>query len=354
MAIQAKKAVKYQIKVKIALMGPSGSGKTFSALRLAGGFGPKTLLGNTEADRGYLYAGKFNYDIADLSAPYTPEKYIELIEYAEKEGYDTLIIDSGTHEWSGRGGLLEVHGNMPGNSYTNWAKITPRHNSFVDKILYSKVNIIVCLRGKDVYVMAENEKGKQAPKKEGLGADMRANFEYEMMATLMIDQQSHVAMAMKDNTGLFENRYEMLTEEHGRLLIQWANDGIAAEQPNWMQMQYQYQPQQQFVQPEFAPAFTPAPQEQLPFTPAPFNPAPVDPVPVQSVPTQPVIGFPYLENEIVGVWMNAGWPADGIPGWVVASSKFGGRSPSQLTYEECKFIYEEFFNYANQKTGGNQ
>ncbi len=144
----------------------------------------------------------------------------------EKRVNDTLIIDSGSHEWSGRGGLLEIQGSMSGNSYTNWAKITPRHNLFVDKLLCCKIHTIVCLRGKDVYVMSENEKGKQAPKKEGLGAEQRANFEYEMMATLMIDQKNHVATPMKDNTGLFENRYEMLSEEHGRLLKEWAENGI--------------------------------------------------------------------------------------------------------------------------------
>jgi len=327
MAIQAKKAVKYQIKVKIALMGPSGSGKTYSALRLAGGCGAKTLLVNTEADRGYLYAGKFDYDIVDLTAPYTPEKYIEIIDYAEKEGYDTLIIDSGTHEWSGRGGLLEVHGNMPGNSYTNWAKITPRHNAFVDKILYSKVNIIVCLRGKDVYVMAENERGKQTPKKEGLGADMRANFEYEMMATLMIDQQSHIAVPMKDNTGLFENRFEMLTEDHGKLLMQWANDGIVAEQPNWAQMQYQYYPQQQGYE-----------QQQVQQYQQP------------QVPQQPVYGFPSNELEIMTAWNTAGWDPNGVNGYIQARYN---RPPAQMTAEECYALMIEFQSYAQQKLGGN-
>ena len=336
MAIQAKKAVKYQINVKIALMGPSGSGKTYSALRLAGGMGKKTLLGNTEADRGYLYAGKFDYDIADLAAPYTPEKYIELIEYAEKEGYDTLIIDSGTHEWSGRGGLLEVHGNMPGNSYTNWAKITPRHNAFVDKILYSKVNVIVNLRGKDVYVMAENEKGKQAPKKEGLGADMRANFEYEMMATLMIDQQSHVAMAMKDNTGLFENRFEVLTEDHGRLLMQWANDGIAAEQPNWAQMQYQYQSQQ--YQTQYGQVVPGHPQQQASAPPSVSAPG---------------YGFPQYEAEIIQCYTAAGWDINGLVDYILRRPDLG-KPPNQLTVEQCHALYCEFYSYAQKKQGGQQ
>lgn len=341
MAIQAKKAVKYQVKVKIALIGPSGSGKTYSALRLATGMGSKILLGNTESDRGYLYASMFDYDIADLTAPYTPEKYIELIDYAEKQGYDTLIIDSGTHEWSGRGGLLEAHDSMPGNSYANWAKITPRHNTFVDRILYAKINIIVCLRGKDVYVMTENERGKQAPKKEGLGADMRANFEYEMMATLMIDQQTHVATAMKDNTKLFENRFEVLTEEHGKMLMQWANNGVASAQPNWAQMQYQYQPQQPIQPMEQQQAGYGYVQSQQP-----VQQAPVQPV-------NPVYGFLYHEQEIIQ-YMTATWgnlQGFDIPGYIQQRYQ---RPPAQLTAEECYALMMEFSSYAQQKQGGQQ
>lgn len=59
--IKASKAVRKQIKVKIALIGPSGSGKTYTALRLAKGLGGNILLVNTEGDRGYFYANEFNY-----------------------------------------------------------------------------------------------------------------------------------------------------------------------------------------------------------------------------------------------------------------------------------------------------
>jgi len=226
MQFQAKKAIRKQLKVKIALIGPSGSGKTYSALKLAKGFGGNILLGNTEGDRGYIYADEFEYDIVDLQPPFTPEQFIELINYAEKNGYNTLIIDSGTHEWSGRGGMLEMHSKIPGNSYVAWSKLTPRHNDFVDRQLYSKCHIINCLRGKDQYVLEENEKGKQAPKKVGLGADQRANYEYEMMAALMIDQQTHTFTAVKDNTHLFENRFEVLTVKDGENLLAWAESGI--------------------------------------------------------------------------------------------------------------------------------
>ena len=224
MAIQAKKAVRRKLHIKMALIGPSGSGKTYGALRICKGLGGKTLLVNTEGDRGYIYADEFDYDIVDLEAPFTPEKFIEAIEYGEKEKYDNIIIDSATHEWSGKGGLLEVHTAMPGNSYTNWAKITPRHNKFIEIQLYCKANIISCLRGKDTYVL-EEKNGKQVPQKVGLGADQRQGYEYECMVTLMITQDNHIASPMKDNTHIFDGKYEVLTEEHGELLRAWAETG---------------------------------------------------------------------------------------------------------------------------------
>lgn len=224
MAIQAKKAVRKKLHLKMALISPSGGGKTYSALRLCKGMGGKTLLANTEAERGYIYADEFDYDIVDIEAPFTPEKYIEAIEYAEKEGYDNLILDSASHEWSGKGGILELHDRMPGNSYTNWAQLTPRHNAFLDAQLYAKVNIISNLRGKDEYVL-EEKNGKQVPKKVGLGAQQRQGFEYECQVTLLIDQDTHIASTSKDNTHLFEGQYDVLTEEHGRKLKRWLDNG---------------------------------------------------------------------------------------------------------------------------------
>ena len=61
-------------------------------------------------------------------------------------------------------------------------------------------------RGKDEYTL-EEKNGKQTPKKIGMGYKQRDNTEYEYTITFNIDQATHVASAMKDNTHLFENRY---------------------------------------------------------------------------------------------------------------------------------------------------
>lgn len=222
--MQFIKAKKEGLKIRVAIIGPSGSGKTYSALRLATGIGGRVGLLDTENGRGKYYADEFDFDYIQLSPPFKPERYMKIIELAKKEGIDTLIIDSASHEWGGTGGILDEHGAMAGNSYTNWNKLTPRHNAFIDMIIQSPINIIATLRGKDEYVLSEKN-GKQIPEKIGLGAVMRDGFEYEMTCSFMLNLTSHTSEVMKDNTHLFTG-CEMLTEEHGHKLKEWAEGGV--------------------------------------------------------------------------------------------------------------------------------
>lgn len=227
MAIGFKKAKREQIWLKVLFAGASGSGKTYTALRVATGIAKKTggrvAAIDTENGRIRYYANEFDFDDLQLEMPYSPEKYIEAIDIAIDGGYDILIIDSITHEWDY---CLEQHSKMPGNSYTNWAKITPRHDAFMEKILQSPLHILCTVRGKDEYVL-EEKNGKQVPKKVGLGYKQRDNTEYNYTVTFNIDQKTHVAEAMKDNTHIFEDRYDVLTEKDGEKLFDWANSGDA-------------------------------------------------------------------------------------------------------------------------------
>ncbi len=220
-----QKAKREKIWIKVLCAGPSGAGKTYTALRLAMGIakkmGKKVAAIDTENGRIRYYANEFNFDDKQLEPPYTPEKYNEAIDEAVDGKYGVLILDSITHEWDY---CLDVHSKMPGNSYTNWAKITPRHDSFMEKVLQSHIHIIATVRGKDEYIL-EEKGGKQVPKKVGLGYKQRDNTEYNYTVTFNIDQQNHIADATKDNTHLFEGKYETLTEKDGEKLYDWANTG---------------------------------------------------------------------------------------------------------------------------------
>ena len=116
---------------------------------------------------------------------------------------EVILLDSISHCWDF---LLEVHSNMPGNSFANWAKITPRQNTFINKILSSDAHIITTMRVKQDYVLNQKN-GKMVLEKLGLKAIQRNDLDYEFTIVFDIDT-AHSAKAIKDRTGLFVNSPE--------------------------------------------------------------------------------------------------------------------------------------------------
>lgn len=232
-----KRAVRPTIWTKALLSSPSGGGKTYTALRVAtglknaiekaGGEAKMAFIGS-ESQRDLIYANEFDYDILQLESPFTPESYADAISDAISEGYKIVVVDSLTHEWSGTGGVLDIHGKIPGNSYTAWQKVTPRHNAFLDALIESPIHVIATVRGKDEVVL-EDVNGKQIPKKVGLGYDQRNNLEYLFNVSFNIDRDTHVASEFKDNTHLFEGKSRVLTEKDGVALYEWASNGSDEE-----------------------------------------------------------------------------------------------------------------------------
>lgn len=236
MTLQFRKAERRKAKLRLGLVGVAGSGKTYSALRLAKGLGGKTALIDSEAGSGDLYANDFDYDIVNLQAPFSPEKYIDAIKAAEEAGYDTIIIDSLSHAWAGEGGLLDQQGKIAdksksGNSYAAWRTITPQHNAFIEAMLQSKCHIIATMRAKADYSMDKGEDGKSKITKLGLAPVQREGMDYEFTVVLDIDQ-THDAVASKDRTRLFPTgQYIKITEDTGKKLLEWLNTGTDTAQP---------------------------------------------------------------------------------------------------------------------------
>lgn len=223
-----KKATKQNATIKLAITGTSGSGKTYSALRLAKGLGGKTALLDTEYGSASLYADFFDFDTWDELDPhgFPPEYFIRVIKAAEEAGYQNLIIDSLSHEWSGRGGCLELvdavaKAKYKGNTYTAWNEVTPRHNKLIEAIVGSKINIIATMRAKSEYVLNKDERtGKSTPQKVGLGSVQRDGTDYEFTLMFELDRDSHLASIGKDRTSLFKDP-QIITEETGKEIARW-------------------------------------------------------------------------------------------------------------------------------------
>ena len=222
-----QQAERKQAKIKLGLQSPSGAGKTYSALLLAYGLindWSKIAVIDTENHSADLYAHLGPYQVLALEKPFTPERYIDAIEICEKAGIAAIIIDSISHEWEGVGGILNIHGAMIGNTFTNWNKVTPRHNAFVQKILQSPCHIIATIRSKQDYVLSEKN-GKMVPEKVGLKGVTREGLDYEFTIVFELDIK-HQATSTKDRTGLFMDKPSfMITPETGQTIVHWCNTG---------------------------------------------------------------------------------------------------------------------------------
>jgi len=220
-----QKASRKKASIKMSLQGPSGSGKTYSALLLSYGLTndwSKIAVIDSENHSSELYSHLGSYNVLQLSAPYTPEKYIQAIEACGQAGMQVIIIDSISHEWEY---ILEAHALLPGNnSFANWQKIGLRHKQFIQAILSSKAHIIATTRTKQDYVL-NYQNGKMVPEKVGLKAIQREGLDYEF--TLVFDlNMKNSAAASKDRTGLFFGKPEhKLSIETGRSIYNWCNAG---------------------------------------------------------------------------------------------------------------------------------
>ena len=220
--MQLRHSERKKAKIKMALQGSAGSGKTYSSLLLAQGLTngdfTKVAIIDTENGSADLYAHLGDYNVLTLTPPFTPENYIKAIDVCEKAGMEVIIIDSITHEWNH---LLEIHGAMSGNSFTNWAYITPRHERFKNKILQSSCHIITTVRRKTEYAIDQSS-GKTKIEKVGTKEQSREGWEYELTVNLEIDE-NHKAKASKDRTGIFVDRdLFIITEEDGKTLREWS------------------------------------------------------------------------------------------------------------------------------------
>ncbi len=223
--MELKQSKRKNVKLRLGISGASGFGKTKSALLLAFGMTgdwKKIAVIDTENNSASLYSDLGDFNVLDLSAPYSPDRYIQAIEICEKANIEVIIIDSITHEWNGSGGCLDIQTKL-GGRFQDWAKVTPLHQSFIDKILQSSSHIITTTRRKVDYSLDVVGNRTQVIK-HGTKEITREGFEYELTVNFELINDQHLAKASKDRTGLFMNKPEfVITSKTGERLLKWCN-----------------------------------------------------------------------------------------------------------------------------------
>ena len=206
-------AVRANVPLLIALIGPSTSGKTYSAHRLAKGIQrvqPGPIHGidtENEGTRMLELAEEFDFVHTPFTAPFGALDYLEAIEHCVRQGAQTIIVDSMSHEHEGIGGLLdqadqeivrglERKGITDRESNAGWtaeqklkrsAWIRPKaaRTRLIQGLQQLKVNVIMCFRAKEA-TDQRMENGKTTIVNQGwvpIGGDA---FWYEMRARILL------------------------------------------------------------------------------------------------------------------------------------------------------------------------
>lgn len=227
-----KKAVKHEAKLRLALIGPAGSGKTYSALSIAQHLGERVAVVDTEHGSASKYADIFDFDTLAPDT-FSPTVYIEAIEAAEEAGYDVLILDSLSHAWAGKGGLLEFVDNQAkknrGNSFMAWREATPLHNRLIDTMLACNLHLIVTMRSKTEYVVEQDARGKTTIRKVGLQPVQRDGLEYEFDVTADLDLDNMLIVSKTRCPALKDKTFAPAGENIAVILNEWLSGEPAPE-----------------------------------------------------------------------------------------------------------------------------
>lgn len=200
-----------------------------TALRIASGLGGRIAVVDTERGSASLYMGErdMEFDVIELDS-YEVENFIEAINAAAAGGYSTLIIDSLSHAWAGKGGILEfvdkAGKRQGGGNFGAWRDATPRHNALVDAILGAPLHVICTLRSKVEYVV-ENVNGRNQVRKVGMQPVQRDGLEYEFTVVGDVTQEHDLIITKTRAAFLKDQVIREAGEDLGKQLAGWLSKG---------------------------------------------------------------------------------------------------------------------------------
>ena len=158
------------MKLLMSFFGLSETGKTLSALKVMAGVQPdprkRGLLDTEGGERGraYMDAIEGGYMYGALTAPFTPERYMEALHDFVAAGVTDLCVDSVSHAWFAAGGILDMVENATEkNDMAKWAKPKRRLGKLTGQWLGCGLNLYLCSRGKQPLIEVDDERrpGKQ-------------------------------------------------------------------------------------------------------------------------------------------------------------------------------------------------
>lgn len=242
MSFEIKPANRKGIVPLVCLYALSGCGKTYSALLMARGLaGPKgkVVIADTQSGQANLYAEEKilgGYEVLDFKEPFGPLRFIQALDDIEAAGAAVGIIDSGSHEWEGVGGVCwqaDENEERSGKAgLHNWRKPKTDHEQFIQRLQRSRIPIIICLRAKFKTRQAK-ENGKTIITKDDHTTEIQhEGFIYEMLVHGEIMPDHSLRLTKKMHSSLLNcfPTNAPIAIEHGEALARWCeNAGVSPD-----------------------------------------------------------------------------------------------------------------------------
>ena len=225
-----RKAERKQCKASILIEGLTGSGKSGLALilgqALAGDF-EKVFAIDTENNSLPLFSGinsssggKFeNFQIGNLTPElgYKPSHYLMFREEAVKAGASVVILDSISHAWQYKGGILDILSEVKAtsnnrNEYAAWGdpRVVKEKGLLFELLRDNRVHCISTVRVKEKMEIGVNEQGKTTVQSLGEQQIMQADIKYEPDLVLHMEEAGTATTAPRAT--VVKSRYAMFTK----------------------------------------------------------------------------------------------------------------------------------------------
>lgn len=219
---------------RIAIAGPSGAGKTWTSLTLARELSAKTAVIDTERGSAKKYAGEdgFTFDVLEMTH-FDPRELVQALAAAGAAGYGCVVVDSLSHFWMGSGGMLEqvdaaAKRSYGGNSFGGWKEARPMERQMIDALLAYPGHVIVTMRTKTEWVLEQNDRGKQTPKRIGTKPEQREGIEYEFDLVADMDLEHNLIVSKSRIAPLADLVLKRPDGMLGQQILAWLGDAPKA------------------------------------------------------------------------------------------------------------------------------
>lgn len=259
MSWEYRPAVREKIGALFGVGGPSGSGKTRTMLHIAKGMANGTgrvAVLDTEAGRALHYAprpgqkadssrGTFDFFHVPFDPPFTPERYVEGIQFCETNGATVVLTDSTSHEWAGEGGCSDIQAieaermarkaagetgsweaQIDRMTAPAWKKPKIRHKRMVSRLLQCRAHLLFGLRAEEKIKIVG---GKVTP--IGFQPVCEKSFMFELTGSFMLHPDRPgcpdygLPHKLNDDLQAIFPNGKLIGDEAGKLLRAWAETG---------------------------------------------------------------------------------------------------------------------------------